>query len=402
MLFRDLLNGELESKSGEFKSFAADWETARLHYAGVLRELSRMEGAQVRRKFDGVPGIGALPSKEFDELKALIISFPEKWENHQQARNWAMTVLRDRTTFAADGSQMAPDKNVSLPVAMVQVGWFENHHTGEGSYEKGARQVLISPRELFRSDTDDAYDNPETPIGFRRFREEVSEIIRFIESKKGWKEAGKKMPLAFFDGTLLIGKSVPTDTDEQRKKHVIMLGLIRASEENRVPVVGYIDTSKARDLVRLLDNVNNGGSDELPLPLYDSHILRAGNDGSGIALQNWGDRTIFYHCHRINLKEFYGRVGFVYLQTTAAGYPARLDIPAWVPEAGLLDELIDTVRAECVVGLGYPYPLEAADATAVIGMSERDFLLRALQKFAKEENIPFSVSRKPVSKGRRR
>jgi hypothetical protein len=55
-----------------------------------------------------------------------------------------------------------------------------------------------------------------------------------------------------------------------------------------------------------------------------------------------------------------------------------------------------------VIGLGYPYPLEAADATAVIGTAERDSFLRALQDFAKKNNLPFSVSRKSASKGRRR
>jgi hypothetical protein len=82
--------------------------------------------------------------------------------------------------------------------------------------------------------------------------------------------------------------------------------------------------------------------------------------------------------------------------------PARIDIPAWVYEDGLLNELIDIVRAECVIGLGYPYAAETADQAAVISSADRDIFLRALQDMAAREKLGFSVSRKVASKGRRR
>jgi hypothetical protein len=96
-------------------------------------------------------------------------------------------------------------------------------------------------------------------------------------------------------------------------------------------------------------------------------------------------------------------IGFVYLQATSEGAPAvRLDIPAWVYEAGLIDEVVNTVRAECVVGNGYPYALETADAAAVITIQDREQFLRAMQEFAAEQNLGFHVSRKPTSKAHRR
>jgi NurA-like 5'-3' nuclease len=95
-------------------------------------------------------------------------------------------------------------------------------------------------------------------------------------------------------------------------------------------------------------------------------------------------------------------VGFVYLQTTSDSAPARLDVPAWIYEENLLAEVLDVIRAECVIGLGYPYALEAADATAVITARDREIFLKALQEFASREKLNFSVSRKATSKGRRR
>jgi hypothetical protein len=124
-------------------------------------------------------------------------------------------------------------------------------------------------------------------------------------------------------------------------------------------------------------------------------------------LESWGDRTTFCFSKRRGLEAFIngdGRstVGFVYLQTTAEGMPARIDLPAWLMDAGRIDEVVDVVRAECVVGLGYPYVLEAADQTAVIAARDREIFFRALQEFALREKLEFSVTRKDISKSRRR
>jgi hypothetical protein len=60
------------------------------------------------------------------------------------------------------------------------------------------------------------------------------------------------------------------------------------------------------------------------------------------------------------------------------------------------------VRAECVVGLGYPYAIETADATALISIADREIFYRSLEQFTTENDIKFTRSRKTASKGRRR
>jgi len=183
--------------------------------------------------------------------------------------------------------------------------------------------------------------------------------------------------------------------------------LVRLSREAQVPVVGFVDQSYARDLVALLDMLDTGkvGSRSL----FDAQLLSAPAEGEGPTLAEWGDRTIFCYCARKNSGEAFRDertgmplVGFTYLQTTAAGVPARLDVPAWVYEAELLDDVVEAVRAECVSGLGYPYSIQAADEAAVIQGQDRAQFLRAVQEFAEREGLPFGVSRKSVSKVRRR
>jgi hypothetical protein len=73
-----------------------------------------------------------------------------------------------------------------------------------------------------------------------------------------------------------------------------------------------------------------------------------------------------------------------------------------VLDVGILDRVMDIVRAECVVGNGYPYAVETADAVAVITLRDRERFYRVFQAFAEEEGIGLRFSRKAVSKlGRR-
>nr|HQU82428.1 DNA double-strand break repair nuclease NurA [Pyrinomonadaceae bacterium] len=182
---------------------------------------------------------------------------------------------------------------------------------------------------------------------------------------------------------------------------------VRLSRSVKVPLVGYVDRSFSRDLIHLLDAFSEKQTADKKT-LYDATVLHSGSETDAPILENWGDRTCFCYSDRKGLKAFIDTatgkslVGFVYLQTTSDNPPARLDIPSWVYEDNLLGEVLDTIRAECVIGLGYPYALETADQTAVITMRDREVFLRALQDFANREKLNFSVSRKNASKGRRR
>ena len=60
------------------------------------------------------------------------------------------------------------------------------------------------------------------------------------------------------------------------------------------------------------------------------------------------------------------------------------------------------MRAECVVGAGYPYALETADAVAVLTMQDRERFYWLFQEFAEREGLPLQFSRKAVSKRGRR
>lgn len=366
-------------------------------YALKFAKLASGPNDEFDSKVGGARDCGAFPSGELRAAKDFTFRFTENWTNHEDARLWAFQILEGRTTFAADGSQLFFEREVSIPVAAVQIGWFENAHQADSVYEKNARFIILSPTELLSADEPAI---PETRVSNRRFREEVETALDFMRRKEGWQQRGERMPLAFYDGTIFLSIALER-TQLQTQMIDKLVELVRVSEATRVPIVGYVDRSFARDLMTLTDKLD-GREGPAVRTIDDVSIIRS------FALKGWGDRTPYFFGRRRGLEAFFDEAsgesvaGFVYLQTTAENPPARIDVPSWIYRDGLLDEVANVVRAECVVGLGYPYALETADQTAVITVRDREVFLQALQGFAKGNSLDFQISRKAASKGRRR
>lgn len=405
MLYPNLLITALRDQRESFARFDRTWRDDVRDYAGRLRALNGKSSQEVYSPSIATRAPGTRPSGELERHDSMIVAFGERWRSHEEARRWAIEALRERVTFAADGSQLLPGREISLPVAAVQVAWFENSHTREGSYRKDARFSIIPPSELLGDG--DERNSADAIVSFRRFKMETEALREFLVRQRGWAARGERTPVAFFDGTLLISFAQP-QTRIQGSYVDVIIELVKLSRDTRVPIVGFIDQSYARDLVRLLDRLDARGHGARSRSLYDAQLLRASVENGPPPLKMWGDRTIFCYCLREGLSSHFvdernePLIGFTYLQTTGEGAPARLDIPSWIYEAGLLDDVVDAVRAECVGGLGYPYAIETADAAAVITARDREQFLRAIQEFSDRESFAFRVSRKAVSKVRRR
>ena len=404
MLYRTHVLSALERRREQFVSFERGLRDGVGELAARLRALAGRTSEEVRRESGAAGERATYPSDELERARGAVVPFAERWRSHEEARRWALSVLSNRATFAADGSQLFPGREASVPVAAVQVASFENPHTPEGRYFKDVHFEVITPDELRAGGR--GFDSPEQVVGARRFELEAEAVCAFLERRRGWRTRGERAPVAFFDNTLIFS-SPRGDSESFFKRYSSALArLIALSRETEVPVVGYVDHSYAPDVRDLLEALYK----DLPeTNVYDAQILSArAADGGAPLLDAWGDRTIFWYCRRRNLAaSFFDEngaplVGFVYLQTTADGHPARLDIPAWVHEAGLLEEVVDSVRAECVVGNGYPYAVETADEAAVMTARDRQQFLRVMEDFAAEHQLDFRLSRKPASKARRR
>jgi hypothetical protein len=392
MLHRGKVIAALEAKAGQFAGYENELADVLEIYEQALVEMSHLSREELETRLAGIPWPGARPTAEHDLHPGVVVPFGSGWTNHEQARGWALDVLAGVTTAAVDGSQITPTKDVSMPVGAVQIGWFVNPHTDDVRYVKDVTFDVLPPDEL-AGEEEEGFGFPDWRINLRRFAGECHKLIELMAAHRD----AEVRPVCFFDGSLVVSFVQPLRPERQREYVRAVMDLLAASERYRVPLVGYVDTSYANDLLVMLNRL--AGKHGRP-PVGDGAVLRS--------RMGWGDRTTAWICAReddvlpLGGEKYYDRVCFLYLKTTADRPPARLDLPRWVVEGGELERVMDVVRAECVVGNGYPYALETADAVAVITRQDRERFYRVFQEFAEREGLPLRFARKAVSKRGRR
>lgn len=394
MLVRNKIIDALNNKAQEFTTFEHELNTDALFYDKKLLELFSTDYDILLTSLDEFPSAGAIPSKEFLESQNLVIKFDEDWSNHQVARTWAYNVLLNHPTFAVDGSQIMPLKELSLPVAAIQVAWFENPHKPDGNYTKNTRFEILSPNDLLMGKSGSERQISDQMVNLRRFQLEIETICNYMENYALKHDTSEFPPVVFLDGSIVISFAERWHEDQRKLFTEPIIRLLDVAKETNIPVVGYVDTTYACDIAVMLKYFFF--LDIAHSPIHDAYLFRN---------LNWGDRTIFFTCARAGLLDHFGKhkrgIGFLYLKTSQA-LPARLDIPTWVYEKGLLDYVINIVRAEVIVGLGYPYPLATADATAFISAQDREAFYRIFEQFAKEQELKIHFSKKALSKNQYR
>jgi hypothetical protein len=394
MIYRDKIIAALGSRVADFAEFDTEVTAQYSLYREALDRTAGLKCSELLARLNGVESPGALPTAEFDLADAFVMRFGAVWNNHEEARKWAYDTLLGRTTFAADGSQILPSKDFSVPVAAVQVAWFENSHTPTGAYVKDVAFDVLPPSEVVSANSPTGVSEPA--VHRRRYAAEVEAIRNYMyrAAERGFDP--RRPPVVFFDSLLVISFAEAFAPDERQFYVQEITSLLDASETTGVPVVAYVDNSFARDLAAMLHAASG-----LPESnkVHDARLIAP--------RMGWGDRTPIFKCGRRGILDQYGDkwkhgIGFVYLKTGSEDPPARLDIPMWVHERGLLDYCIDTVRGEVIVGGGYPYPIETADAAAVLTMRDREMFYQVFQEFSQVHNLGLRIARKALSKQQRR
>jgi len=399
MFVRDRVIKALEANAKAFSTYKAVRQSDLDNYQNALLTVASLSRPDLGALLAHEQMPGALPTTE--QGNGPIQPFATAWKNHQEARAWAMQILRGQTTFAVDGSQIPPQRTISPPVAMVQIGWFENRHLPGGQYEKDVEIEILPPEVVRNAEGVTLGEAGELAVSLRRYVMETERITRYMREHAGQTPA----PVAFFDGSLVASFAgrLPDDIHDQYIDATVRM--LVASEQTRIPLIGYVDTSYAHDLVTMVQVAQP----DLPAAsrLSDAALLDS-------LTMKWGDRSTAYICARHETGvldnyqdtgsglDFSRRVAFTYLKTTQDGPPSRVEFPLWILEDGRLDATLDVVRAEAVVGNGYPYPIETADAVAVLTMEDRERFHHVFQQFAQKHDLPLRHSRKAMSKRQRR
>lgn len=443
MLYTQKALDELARKRDQFAAYQSRHGEGLATYRAALAALATrypsaaaLDAALARLAADdGAAALGARPTAEYDAwlhpatgaapYHLPTIPFGRSFAHHEEARAWA-EVLRGVTTFAVDGSQLPPWRDASVPLALIQVGFYENPHQPPAPYVKDATVTLLSPDELETTESDavDARSGEEFGYSDRithltRYELEIDWIIvrmeyhaavaqaRALSRPATVAETAPGLVVAFYDGSLIPSFAFKSQPPYRDRYVQASQRLLAASAATRIPLLGYIDTSYARDALTMVGALapqpNAANADEPPpnsRGLSDA-LLWQGQLG-------WGDRTPAFRSARYDLARLgldddpASEVAFVYLQTALDRPPARIEFPRWLLDEGVLDRVMDVLRAEVIVGGGYPYPIEAADAVAVISAVDRAQFYTLFQEFAMREGLDFTFSRKALSKSRRR
>jgi len=422
MLHKGKLQAALNAKRGMFASYDGSFSDQLNAYRYVLETLYRRypSSAQLEHMLPpdepGMPPAGARPGIEFDRwlvdaphssYHGPIFPFGREFANHEQARQWA-ECIEGITTLAVDGSQLQPWRDASIPVALIQVGFFANPHMHGRPYTKDVHMEVLSPDEIgeeskSESIDPDSYPYSELQVTLRRYTLEVETICKQMEeyARTRRRNDPAHSPVAFFDGSLVVSFALTMPSPYRERYITAAISLLQTSEQYRVPLIGYIDTSYARDMItmlRRLDAMEPQPALRETKRIHDA-LLWQGR-------LRWGDRTPAMICARGDVLAGYGiyreSIAFCYLQTSSTRPPARLEFPCWMLDDGVVEPVLDVVRAEVIAGNGYPYAIEAADAVSVITMQDRAEFYAQFQEFIERQGSKFTFSPKSLSKGRRR
>ncbi len=421
MLHKGKLQAALNAKRGQFSADNSAFFEQLEAYQHALETLylNYASGEQLEQDLPPIEGstsAGARPTPEFDrwlvgaaysDYHGPLFPFGREFANHEQAREWA-ECIEGVTTLAVDGSQLLPWRDASIPVALIQVGFFANPHAQSRPYTKDVRLEVLAPGEIMEqsrieSKDPDSYPYSEVEVTLRRYTLEVETLCGQMEQFARARRTDDPTfsPVVFFDGSLVVSFALTMPSPYRERYISAAVSLLKTSEECRVPLIGYIDTSYARDTITMLlrlDRMRSQPALHETKKIHDA-LLWQGQ-------MHWGDRTPAMICARGDVLEGYGdyrdRVAFCYLKTTATQPPARLEFPRWLLDDGILEPVMDVVRAEVIAGNGYPYAIETADAVAVITQQDRMEFYAHFQDYMKKQGIEFTFSRKAVSKSRRR
>ncbi len=422
MLHKGKLQGALNLKRGQFNAFDDSFSDQLNAYRHALETLytrypssTHLEG-KLPPDGIGMPSAGARPTMEYDRwlVHAALgddhspkILFGREFENHEQARQWA-ECIEGVTTVAVDGSQLQPWRDASIPVALIQVGLFANPHAQGRAYTKDVLLEVLSPDEIMEESLTenkdpDSYPYSEMQVTLRRYMLEVETLCNLMEQYGQKRSEGDPFhsPVVFFDGSLVVSFALTMPSPYRERYIASAISLLQISEQQRVPLIGYIDTSYARDIITMLRRLDMMERNPVLRETKNIHdaLLWQGQ-------LRWGDRTPAMICARGDILEGYGpyreQVAFCYLQTTSTRPPVRLEFPRWMLDEGILEPVLDVVRAEVIAGQGYPYAIESADAVSVITMQDRAEFYGLFQNFMERQGLKFTFSTKSVSKSRRR
>ncbi len=381
MLDLKLLSSELSGRKDELIGLDKDESSVREEYREKLPLVDGLD-RRANEKLPLYSGCKVLEEGTF------IRRFSRRFVNRGDATDWAMGVLKGRTIAAVDGSQVYASRSYSVPIGLAQAGLVINRHASADSVSRSCRLSLIFPGEFDEHGGMSAYST--APVSLKRHQLECKAIIDFMRKEPG--------NLVFFDGSVVLSFINQLEEKVRAKYAGSVVELMKASEETRTPVAAYTDMSLNRDLVTMMRHYFRLRP---TTRLSDAHVL--------VGDLRWGDRTRAFISDRDDrdvknnksVLDLYGpyrdSVAFFYIQS-GGDLPSKVEVPRWACEEGLIGQIADVIRAQCIVRPGYPDIIHRAHEYTAISTAEAGQFDRMLDRFAAANNIKIYRSAKELNK----
>jgi hypothetical protein len=378
MLDLKSISDQFDARLSAIRSYDVERSTLSEEYRNELEKLNIID-LSMNRTLNSYSG-----AKLFEPGK-IIRSFPFNWKNRHDAMEWVDSVLSGVAIGAVDGSQIYSDKNYEIPLAVIQTSQILNRHTFDNDYEVKIEAEIITPDEF---EAASVYAFGSEYIDARRFSRECDSILHLM------KEPGR--PFILLDGALILSHINVLNRNIREIYLIAIKKLLEASEGERVPVIGFIDTTMPHDITLMLHFLSGLKKSKLSDTRLFSHLL-------------WGERTAAFICDRDDRRgeesksvlDNYGRfrneIAFFYMKVNN-GLPARVEFPVWVHKDGLVDKIADIIRAQCVIRSNYPDILIRAHEAALIRTSEHALFYGMLENFCGVHGIKINKSAKHIHK----
>jgi len=374
-----LLTNELDARKEEIMGFEAESASVGRLYADKLRLIDDLDRSFNER-------LGKYSGSKVLEEGPLVNRFGRKFASRQEATDWALEVLKGRNVAAVDGSQIYPSRHISVPIGLVQACTVVNSH-GEKRFSTSSKLHLMLPADF---ELNGNYVFAQAPVSTRRFELECLKIADFMRSSPG--------DMIFLDGSLVLSFIRQQDESEQAKYVNAVVGMLDVAEETRSPLIAYTDMSLSKDLVTLMRHA--------------FRLQPAGHLTDAFLISDrlrWGDRTRAFLSDRDDRPpgggestlDLYGphRDNIAYFYVMSGGQLAsKVEVPKWCHDDGLIEQIADTIRAECIVRPGYPDIIHRAHEYAAISFAETEMFRGMVDAFAAKHRIKIYKSAKEQNK----
>jgi len=305
--------------------------------------------------------------------------------------------------ISTDGSQIMPDHHEITLCYLINIGYVIL------SYGDNNKPVLDSTPVLFYKE-EDIYEEVDgrkgtiraDAVSAKRTKMEAEKIIELINTL-----TDRTLPkVAFMDGTLIQWPLNPERSKIEKDTVENFLKMFEEARRLKVPVGGYISSSRANDVVNTLKVLMCRSVKGCQHCEYEEigdvppcQNIEGVNDSMLFnCILKPGERSIVF-MSQSKVLDYYGehRIGFFYINVGEE--IARVEVPEWViKDRNLLNLVHFVAYDQAKKGMGYPISLLEAHNQAVVTNKEKEIFYEYINKYFIKKGLKSSLSYKLLRK----